>query len=60
MPFVTHLDEVMEYIRERRELYDKGYIPKEDIALRGMVVQILQFIKDVNNDFKYEKSNVGF
>ena len=41
-------------------MYDKGYIPKEDLALRGMVGHVLQFIKDVNNDFKYEKSNFGF
>ena len=56
-PFVSSLDEAIDYLQSRASMYRKGLIPKEDQALRTALKSLRALISNLNEMSKAEKAS---
>lgn len=46
-PFLAEYDRALDYLQQRRRVYDEGGIPAEDEGLRTLIKHIAGFAKQV-------------
>ena len=58
-PYLNHIEDLMEYIDSRRDMYRAGQIPREDEAFKKLLSQGTMLVRDIKSmQWKEAKINV--
>lgn len=56
-PVISNLDDVIDYLKDRKGTYEKGNLPVEDQKLRALIAHAVSLAKEVGVTKKYNKQD---
>jgi hypothetical protein len=54
-PVISKIDDLIDYLKDRRNAYEKGKLPFEDLRLRALIAEGVSIAKEAQLNQKYDK-----